>query len=150
MVFIAKEKRVNTQGRFREAHMCFSKNCSSGTITHPLWRIHLTEWLENLWERMFLHRVLWGLQDWSSHCLNVLKRSDGPRDSSSSSWHTCSLFELKCPMLQLISSLRQCSTGRITRFWDAFWVVITENPFIKYASTANLFSSLFQYIMMCT
>ena len=46
---------------------------------------------------MFARRTPWGLQDWSSHCPNVLRWSDGPRDSSSSSCRTRGLSEHSDP-----------------------------------------------------
>ena len=46
---------------------------------------------------MFTRRTSWGLQDWSSPCLNVLRWSDGPRYSSSSSCRTPGLSERSDP-----------------------------------------------------
>ena len=46
---------------------------------------------------MFVRRTSWGLQDWSSHCLNVLRWSDGPWYSSSSSCRTPGLPERSAP-----------------------------------------------------
>ena len=46
---------------------------------------------------MFARRTSWGLQDWSCHCLNVLRWSDRPRHSSSSSCHTLGLPERSNP-----------------------------------------------------
>ena len=46
---------------------------------------------------MFARRMSWGLQDWSSHYLNVLRWSYVPRYSSSSSWRTPGLPEISDP-----------------------------------------------------
>ena len=46
---------------------------------------------------IFARRTPWWSQHWNSHCLNVLRWSNGLRDSSSFSCCTCSLSERSDP-----------------------------------------------------
>ena len=61
------------------------------------WRFLLTEQLESPKADACFAQNAWWSQHWSSHCLNVLRWSNGLRDSSSSSCHTSSLSECSDP-----------------------------------------------------
>ena len=74
--------------------------------------------------RMFARRTPWWSQHWSSHCLNVLTWSNGPRDSSSSSCRTCHVT------IDFRSGTR-ANGAKLLRFRKACWVAITEHPLEK-------------------
>ena len=62
---------------------------------------------------MSARRTSWGSQDWSSHCLNVLRWSDGPRYSSSSSCQTPGLPERIDPSNNWFPVWNRASRGYI-------------------------------------